>query len=228
MSLLLLAEGSLDLANASIRRVIEEAQIGFGRARVLPAYIEIMLAAGDLNAARIAADELSSIATSVDTAFVRALSAYSTGATLLAEGNAPAALETLRVALRGWHEIDAPYEAARVRVLIARACLALGDTDGASRDLVAARAVFEQLGAATEIASVDRLSPARPAHPGGLTPREAQVLALLAKGKTNREISSELVLSEHTVARHVQNILGKLGVSSRTAASAFAFEHHLI
>ena len=183
MSLLLLAEGRLDLANASIRRVIEEAEIGVGRARVLPAYVEIMLAVGDLPAAHVAAVELSSIASSVDTAFVRALSAYSAGATLLAEGNAPAALETLRGALRGWQEVDAPYEAARVRVLIARACLSLGDTDRASRDLAAARTVFERLGATTEMALVERLSRTRSTHPGGLSPRASAGARAVSRGK---------------------------------------------
>ena len=88
--------------------------------------------------------------------------------------------------------------------------------------------VFERLGAAPSIASLDSLTTGRePEATHGLTPRELEVLRLVATGKSNREIASALVISEHTVARHVQNILTKLGVASRTAAGAFAFEHDL-
>jgi DNA-binding NarL/FixJ family response regulator len=128
-----------------------------------------------------------------------------------------------------WQELDAPYEAARTRVLIALACRALGDEESAVLELDAARGVFADLGAKPDLARVDSLaspSDSRTAH--GLTARELEVLRLVAAGKTNREIAAVLVVSEHTVARHVQNILGKLRVSSRTAATAFAFEHELV
>jgi DNA-binding CsgD family transcriptional regulator len=148
---------------------------------------------------------------------------------LLGEGDARAALVMLRRAWAAWRELDAPYEAARVRVLIGLASRDLGDRDTATMELDAARSVFWQLGAAPDAARVEALRPtARPKAPMGLTGREAEVLALVATGKTNREIAAALVISEHTVARHVQNILAKLGVSSRTAASAFAFEHDLV
>ena len=157
------------------------------------------------------------------------MAGHATGAVLLGEGDARAALVVLRRAWAAWRELDAPYEAARVRVLIGLACRELGDCDTATMELDAARSVFRQLGAAPDVARVEALSPAAgPEAPMGLTGREVEVLALVATGKTNREIAAALVISEHTVARHVQNILAKLGVSSRTAASAFAFEHDLV
>jgi DNA-binding NarL/FixJ family response regulator len=137
-------------------------------------------------------------------------------------------LVSLRQALQAWQELDAPYELALTRVLVGQACRALGDEDGFALELDAARSVFEQLGAAPSVASVDSLTTrGEPDGTHGLTPRELEVLRLVATGKSNREIASVLVISEHTVARHVQNILTKLGVASRTAAGAFAYEHDL-
>jgi len=136
---------------------------------------------------------------------------------------------SLRRAAQAWKELEAPYEAARARVLVGQACLELGDEDAFSLELQAARGVFEQVGAAPDLARVDALTgktAAGPAH--GLSPRELEVLRLVASGKSNREIAGILVISEHTVARHVQNIFTKLGVPSRTAAGAFAFEHDLV
>ena len=128
-----------------------------------------------------------------------------------------------------WQELDAPYEAARVRVLIGLACRQLEDDEMAALELEAARGVFAKLGAAPDLARVESLAPrAESDAPHGLTQRELEVLRLVAAGKSNRAIASELVLSEHTVARHLQNIFAKLGVSSRTAASAFAFENELV
>jgi DNA-binding CsgD family transcriptional regulator len=147
----------------------------------------------------------------------------------LAAGDANTALVGLRRAAQAWKELEAPYETARTRVLVGRACRELGDEDAFSLELEAARGVFELLGAAPDIARVDALTgkgAAGAAH--GLSPRELEVLRLVATGKSNREIAAVLVISEHTVARHVQNIFTKLGVPSRTAAGAFAFEHDLV
>jgi DNA-binding NarL/FixJ family response regulator len=139
-------------------------------------------------------------------------------------GDPAAALTSLRHAQRTWAELDAPYEVARTRELIARACLALGDDEATALELEAARALFERLGAAPDLARVSD----RPGRRLGLSTRELEVLRLVASGKSNREIASTLVISEHTVARHLQNIYGKVGVSSRAAATAFAFEHELV
>jgi DNA-binding CsgD family transcriptional regulator len=228
-ALLRLAQDQVDAAVAAIRRVVDEAQDRVTRSQVLPAYVDILLAAGDVPAARAAADELSRIAAQVDAPFLHAVSARATGAVVLAEGDARAALATLRRAWKAWQQLEAPYEAARVRVLVGLACRELGDEDGAEMELDAAHWVFQQLGAAPDLARVERFSwTAAPKGMGGLTAREVQVLALVAAGKTNREIATVLVVSEHTVRRHLQNIFAKLGVASRAAATAYAFQHDLI
>jgi DNA-binding NarL/FixJ family response regulator len=224
-----LAQGKTEAAAAAIRRLMDEAGDEAARSRLLAAYVEIMLAAGDMPAARAGADELARIAERLEAPLLRALAAHAAGATLLAEGDGRAALAALRKAWAAWQEIEAPYEAARVRVLIALACRALGDDDTAEIELDAARWVFRQLGAAPDVARVEALSRAGAvAAPGGLTAREVEVLRLVAEGRTNREIAKALVLSDHTVRRHLQNIFNKIGVSSRAAATAFAFQRDLV
>jgi DNA-binding CsgD family transcriptional regulator len=229
LAMLRLAQGQVDTAAVAIRRVADEANVRVTRSQVLAAFVEIILAVGDLGAAGAAAEELAEIADDLGAPLLHAVSGHATGAVLLGEGDARAALVVLRRALAAWRELDAPYEAARTRVLIGLACRELGDRDAAGMELDAARSVFRQLGAARDLARVEALSPTMRTHaPMGLTGRELEVLALVATGKTNREIAAALVISEHTVARHVQHILAKLRVSSRTAASAFAFEHDLV
>jgi DNA-binding CsgD family transcriptional regulator len=229
LALLRLAQGDDNAAAAAIRRAVGETTEPLRRARLLPAYAEIMLAVGDLDEARTAREELAEIAAGYESAMLRAIAAQVRGTVDLAEGDAQAALVALRQASRVWQELEAPYEAARTRVLMGLACRTLGDEDSAALDLEAATDVFEQLGALPDLARVESLS--RPLATGdthGLTPRELEVLRLVAAGSTNRQIASKLVVSEHTVARHVQNIFTKLRVSSRTAATAFAFEHDLV
>jgi ATP/maltotriose-dependent transcriptional regulator MalT len=224
-----LAQGNEDAAAATIRRAVGETAERLKRARLLPAYVEIMLAVGDVQEARSACLELEAIADDCRSRMLDAMVANARGRVALAEGDAGAALVALRQAWRLWHELEVPYEAGRARVLVGLACRVLGDEDSAALELESARAVFEQLGAAPDVARVDSLS--RPTPDGethGLSPRELEVLRLVAAGRSNREIASTLVISEHTVARHVQNIFAKLGVSSRTAASAFAFARNLV
>lgn len=224
-----LAQGQVDVAEASIRRLLNEAQDRVTRSKVLAACVEIMLAVNDLVAARAAADELSKLAAELDAPFLSALSVHATGAVLLAESDARGALDVLRRAWSAWRELEVPHEAARIRVLIGLSCRALGDEDGAEMEFDAAGWVFQQLGAVPDLARVDELSGKAALNAtGGLTAREVAVLVLVAEGKTNREIATALVISEHTVRRHVQNIFAKLGVSSRAAATAFAFQHELI
>lgn len=229
LALLRLAQGRVADAHATIRRVMGEAQDRATRAKMLPAYIEIALATTDVPAARTAANDLSEIAADPSTSLLRAVAAGANGHVLLVEGDPKAALVELRTAWRAWQQIDAPYEAARTRILIGLACRQLGDRDSAEMELDAARWVFRQLGAVSELARVENLlRPAAIKAAGGLTAREVEVLRLVAAGKTNRTIAGDLFLSEKTVARHVANIFNKLGVSTRAAATAYAYEHDLV
>jgi DNA-binding CsgD family transcriptional regulator/tetratricopeptide (TPR) repeat protein len=230
LALLRVTQGRVDDARATIRRVLGETRDQVGRAAVLPAYIEIALATGDATAARTAADELSEIAAGFGAPMLGAVAARADGHVLLAEGDAKAALDELRGAWRVWQQIEAPYEAARTRVLIGLACRQLGDRDSADMELDAARWMFRQLGAGPDLSDVENLLRPAPvaAAAGGLTAREVEVLRLVAAGKTNRSIAGDLFLSEKTVARHVANIFGKLGVSTRSAATAYAYEHDLV
>jgi ATP/maltotriose-dependent transcriptional regulator MalT len=229
LALLRLAQGNREAAAAAIRRVVGETTNRLRRASLLPAYTEIMLAVGEVDEARSSCQELDEIAAECDSDMLRAMLAHARGAVELAAGDASDGLVSLRQAAQAWQELDAPYEAARSRVLVGRACRALGDEEAFALELEAARGVFEALGAAPAVAEVDTLAGgARGPATHGLTARELEVLRLLASGKSNREIASVLVISEHTVARHVQNIFRKLDVASRTAAGAFAFGHGLV
>ncbi len=246
LALMRLAQGRVDVAKAAVCRVLDEIQDPRSRCAVLAACVEIMLStseADDLLKARRGADELSAIAGDArfDTTFVRALAAHATGAVRLAEGDAKAALTSVRAAWTLWRELAAPYEAARAGVLIGLACRALGDVDSWQMELDAACRVFRQLGAVPDAACVEKLrentnagkdaggsAASADATAGGLTAREVQVLKLIASGKTNRAIADALDISEKTVARHVSNIFTKLDLSSRAAATAYAFQHHLV
>jgi ATP/maltotriose-dependent transcriptional regulator MalT len=229
MALLRLAQGQAGVAATSIRRALNEAADPAARCRLLPASVEILLATGDGPAARQGSDELAALAAQMDAPLLRALSDQAAGAVLLAEGDARAAMASLRRAWTGWVELEAPYEGARVRVLLGRACRALGDREAAELELDAARATFEQLGAIPDLAHVSSLVVAAAGHGGpGLTGREVEVLRLVASGMTNRAIGAELFISEKTVARHVSNIFTKLALSSRSAATAYAYEHDLV
>ena len=225
LALLRLAQGQPATAQAAIHRALDEAGDLPSRARLLPAASEIALAAGDLAAAR----ELAGVAAGLEAPLLAATAAAAEGAVLLAEGDPRAALAALRGAWTAWRELEAPYEAARAREGIGLACRALGDQDSAALELDAARWAYQRLGAAPDLARVEALAGGGPAGAtGGLTAREVQVLRLVATGRTNRAIAAELVLSERTVDRHVSNILTKLGVPSRAAATAWAYEHRLV
>jgi DNA-binding CsgD family transcriptional regulator len=228
LALLRLAPGDGEAATASIRRVVAERAEPLQRARLLPSYVEIALAAGHPDEAETACAELERIAERFETTMLAAMAAHARGADEFAHDRPREALVALRRAAQLWQELGAPYEAACARVLNGIACRALGDDDAVALELEAARDVFARLGAEPDVAWVDALArPAPPAERYGLTARELEVLRLVAAGKSNREVAAELVISEHTAARHVQNIFAKLDVSSRTAAGAFAFEHEL-
>ncbi len=220
-----LAQGNRDVALAAIRRASAEITEPLKRAALLPAYVEIALEAGEVEEAYAACSELEELAGRYESAMLAAMVAYSRGAVALAQGDAHAALVALRGAHQTWLGLDAPYEVARTRTLVARACSDLGDAEAARLELEAACAIFRRLGATPDLA---RVEPRAKDDSHGLSDRELEVLRLVAAGKSNREIAAELVISEHTVARHVQNIYRKLRLSSRAAATAFAFEHDLV
>jgi ATP/maltotriose-dependent transcriptional regulator MalT len=229
LALLRMVQGRTDTAVSQIRRLLGATADRLQRARLLPACVEILLEAGDVDEARRASRELDETAKSLNAEVLNAMAAHARGAVALAEGDARGALGHLRQSLEGWQRVGAPYIEARLRVLVGLACRALGDEEGARLELDAARAVFDELGAAPNLARLDGLAKETPsARPHGLTPRELQVLLLVAAGKTNKAIAAELSLSEKTVDRHISNIFTKLDVPSRAAATAFAYEHRLL
>ena len=199
------------------------------RVGLLSACVEIMLTVGDVDAARQACSELELIAKGHVGGALDAMAAQARGAVELADGDATAALIAVRRAGQVWHELEAPYEAARARVLVGLGCRGLGDEDSAALELDAARAAFSELGAAPDLARVDALdATVASASSHGLTDRELEVLRLLSAGATNKAIAAELVLSVRTVDRHVSNIFAKLDVSSRAVATAYAHEHRIV
>ena len=219
MALLRLAQGRGDVAAAQLRRRLAEADQPIDRARILCAAAEVLIAAGDVEGARAAADELTLLATELGSPLLRAHAALATGAVLLATGDVITALVALRRAAGDWIEMRVPHEEARTRLLIADACEALTDLDTAAMERRAAGSTLAALGG-------DVAPQRQPA--AGLTAREAEVLTFVARGKTNRAIAAELCISEKTVASHLNHIFTKLGLSSRSAATAYAYEHNLV
>ena len=234
LALLRVAQGRVDLATAATRRVMSVITDPLERTRFLPAHVEILLAASEIDEARQAADELASLADRFGMDVLAAMAQHAKGAVALAQGDARGAIDALRRGQDVWERVGAPYLGARIRLLVARAFAALGDQDGAALELDAARKVFSQLGAAPDVRAADQMAThptaaaTRATNTHGLSARELEVLRLVASGKTNKAIAGELFLSEKTVDRHVSNILGKLNVSSRAAATAWAYQHHII
>jgi DNA-binding CsgD family transcriptional regulator len=231
LALLRLAQGQVAAASTAIGRAAGEARDIRRRLRLLPALVEISIAVGDVASARAAADELAQLAAARETPALLATSAQACGAVMLAEDNARGALVALREAFTLWLRLDAPYDAARVRVLIAQACGAVGDADTARMELASACETFEMLGAGHDLARARAM--AREKDRGSdadedLTPREKEVLRLVATGKTNRAIAASLGISEKTIARHVANIFMKLGLANRAAATAYAYENGIV
>ena len=165
------------------------------------------------------------------------MAAQAVGTALLGEGAASDALTQLRVAAAAWHRLKMPYECARTAFLLGLACAALGDKVSAALEFHSARDTFTELGARSDLDRLDPLTAGlgAPIYSEGatggapvLSAREREVLTHVAAGSTNKEIATELVISEHTVGRHLENIFAKLGVTSRAAATAYAYEHHLL
>jgi ATP/maltotriose-dependent transcriptional regulator MalT len=234
MALLRLVQGERDAAANATRRVVLATGDPLQRTRYLPAHVEVMLAVGDVDEARSAAVELEQTAARLGTDVLGAIAAHARAEICLAEGQAQAAVTPLRRAFGVWQQLGAPYLAARLRMPLARACAMLGDVEGAQLELEAARETFEALGAAPDLAALRALRASFERVPKvrgrrfGLTERELQVLRLVAAGKTNKEIARELALAEKTVDRHLSNIFAKVDVSTRAAATAFAYRHALL
>jgi DNA-binding CsgD family transcriptional regulator/tetratricopeptide (TPR) repeat protein len=235
LALLRISQGRVDLAAAATRRVMSVTTDPLQRTRFLPAHVEILLAASEIDEARQAADELGALADRYGMDVLGAMAQHAKGAVALAEGDARGAIDALRRAQEVWQRVGAPYLSARIRLLVARAFRALGDEDGAALEIDAAKKVFVQLGAAPDVRAAEALATSAATTAAGtatdthgLSPRELEVLRLVATGKTNKTIAGELFLSEKTVDRHVSNIFGKLNVSSRTAATAWAYQHRIM
>ncbi|MEP7064741.1 MAG: LuxR C-terminal-related transcriptional regulator [Gemmatimonadota bacterium] len=230
LALLRLAQGQTAAASTAIERAAAEVRDTRRRWRLLPALVEISVATGEVARARAAAEELARFAASRNTPALLATSAHASGAVMLAEGDARGALVALREAFTLWQTLGAPYDAACARVLIGRACRALHDADTATLELVCAQRTFAELGAAYDQSRTRELLREEGGGDadGALTPRETEVLRLVATGKTNRAIAASLGISEKTIARHVSNIFMKLGLANRAAATAYAYEHGVL
>jgi DNA-binding CsgD family transcriptional regulator/tetratricopeptide (TPR) repeat protein len=226
LSLLHLASGEVGAAVESIGRATTEPATPSHRVLVLAAAVEVHLAGGNLTRAADAAALLGEAAARLDVPFATATALHADGQVRVAKGELPAAFESLRRAWRIWRDLGTPYEAARTRLALSRACHAAGDDEAAAMELDAARLAFAGLGAGPDLARAELAATPIGTDPmGGLLSREHDVLALVAAGHTNREIAATLIVSEHTVARHVQNIFNKLGVNTRTAAAVLAHKH---
>lgn len=228
LALLRLAQGHIDAAAAAIRRCEPAVTDQLERTRLLPAFIEIMLAFGDIESARSASRELDVAAEIYGVDVLNAIAAQSRGAVLLAVGEAADALRSLRLALDIWQKVEAPYQTARARELMGLTCRSLGDAEGADLEFSAARDTYRGLGAKPDVARLESTTNAGPSRGCGLTHRELQVLRMLADGKTNKTIAATLFISRRTVDRHVSNIFVKLNVASRAAATGYALTHKLI
>lgn len=229
VALLRLAQGRRDEAVAVITAMLAgQTWNRLARGKLLPAQVQISVAAGDLAGAAAAAGELEQIASDYASPALAAAALSARGRLQLAGGDSAGACTTLREALRRWQDLAVPYEVATARLLLGQACRRCGDEDGARRSLDQAAAIFDQLGAALDSQQIRELTSSCTPLPCGLSAREAEVLALVASGATNRDVAGALFLSERTVARHLSNIFVKIGVTSRTAAAAFAYENDLV
>jgi len=228
LALLRVAQGQPDVGLAMIQRAVEEARDPAPRTALLDPLVDIALATGDIGLAASASEELSKLAGVATAPLLTAIADRAAGSVLLAKGEAREALGRLRRAVAAWQQLEAPYDQARVRISMGLALRSLGDPDTAEIEFDAAREIFRSLGAEPDLVRLDALAGAALDRHAGLSGREIEVLGLLAGGLTNRAIAGELGISERTVDRHVSNVFTKLDVSSRSAATAAAYERGLV
>ncbi|MFV2143885.1 helix-turn-helix domain-containing protein [Isoptericola sp. G70] len=226
-ALLHLERGSTATAAASLDAALAGVRAPLDRAPLLAARIEVALCQDDRGRLDALVDELNDIADHHGSPGWQAEACRWRGSVQAAYGHHPAALPVLREARDRWQQIDAPREVARTRVEIARSLEALGDGDTAREEYELAATTFAELGAGRELQHLVAQRRRRRA-PEELSPRETEVLAVVAEGGTNRDVGAHLHISERTVARHLANTYLKLGVSSRTAAVAWARDHGVV
>jgi len=225
-ALLWLAQGRAEDAAAAVRRLLAERQGPVQRAQVLPAAVQVLVEVDGPAEASALAEELLALGTGFGCTALRAAGRHAVALTALTSGNGREAVDSAQRSLELWAGLSAPYEVARSRAVLGQALRLVGDDQSATSALEAALSELTDLGAGPDCRHVAALLPAQE-YPRGLTGREVQVLRLVATGMSNTEIADELTLAEKTVARHLSNIFTKLDVGSRTAAAAFAYEHHL-
>lgn len=226
LALLRLAQGRTDAARTIVSECLRDTPTHrLARARLLPIQVHVSIAGGDLDAASDASEELEAIADAYGTPPLRAASVSTRGRLLLATHD-PAAAATLGRAVAAWEALDVPYEVATARTLLGQALRETGDDAAATASFTAAAELFDQIGARLDARRA--LDDHRPERPAGLSAREVEVLRLIASGMTNNEIAADLHLSVKTVSRHLSNIFTKIGVSSRSGATAYAYAHELV
>jgi LuxR family transcriptional regulator, maltose regulon positive regulatory protein len=221
-----------ELADRYLRRFPERGRVE--RSAGLEVAVRAFAGCGELERSEDALSELRGIAARAKTRPIQAALYASEGALATVRGDHNAARCSFEDAIDLLTDCDAPYEAGRVRLDLASTLRTQGRQDRARREIEAAVATFQEIGADGETARAEAMLDTRrnaaPAMDGPLarlSPRELEVLGLVAEGLTNHDIAQRLVLSEHTVNRHVANILRKLGLNSRTAAASLAGRYGL-
>jgi len=223
LALLRAQSGQVVAAVASLRSsVMAHRGPPYGRAPLLRALVDVAVDAHDLDAALGASTELSDIAQRWRSDGLLAAAAHARGVVALGSDQPTNAIAALREAVSRWRELDAPYDCAKARIVLAQALSGFGDHTSAQLELQAAQRTLTDLGATVDLCRLAESTAGASASYGGLTTRETEILALVARGDTNRQIAQVLVISEKTVARHLANVHRKLGVSTRTAAVAWA------
>ena len=228
-ALLRAAQGDVEASAGMMGRALREVEDPLSRARLLGPGVEVAIAAGDLDAARTRCEELGAIAHELSSVLLGAYAAHAEGAVAVAVGDTDRALRLLRRVLAAWRDVDVPYEAAQARLLLAEVCEATGDLDGAATERRTADRALRALETGEPLpVGPPPASTGDAAATAGLTAREVEVLLLVARGLSNRDVGSDLFIAEKTVASHLNHIFTKLGLSSRSAATAYAYEHGLL